>query len=248
LWFFLYIRAVPRLCEAFESRWLVFETMKLPSLILASKSPRRSELLRQCGLEFRVVPSDAAELHHDQLTAREISQINAYRKARTVAKKFPDALVIAADTIVNVDNLLYGKPSDLEVAYQMLEKLQGRTHTVVTGICLLHLRSHQQRIFSESTAVTFKPLDAVQIRRYLTQVNPLDKAGAYAIQEHGDQLIERISGSHTNVVGLPMERLSSELKSWGDMESYEAFPTLSPETVNAASMRIPRSSHLPGQL
>jgi septum formation protein len=222
--------------------------MKLPSLILASKSPRRSELLRQCGLEFRVVSSDAPELHHDQLTAREISQINAYRKARAVAKKFPDALVIAADTIVNVDHFLFGKPANLEAAYEMLEKLQGRTHMVVTGICLLHLRTHRQRIFSESTAVTFRPLDAAKIRKYLAQINPLDKAGAYAIQEHGDQLIERISGSHTNVVGLPMERLSSELKSWGGTEAYKAFPTLSPETVKAASMRISRPGHLPGQL
>jgi septum formation protein len=220
--------------------------MKLPSLILASNSPRRSELLRQCGLEFRVVPSDAAELHHDQLTARETAQINAYRKARTVAKRFPDALVLGADTVVNVDNLLYGKPANLEEAYEMLERLQGRTHRVVTGICLLHLRTHRQRIFSESTAVTFKPLDSVQIRRYLTQVNPLDKAGAYAIQEHGEELIERISGSHTNVVGLPMERLSGELRSWGATESYKMVP-LTAETVNAASMRISRPSQFPNQ-
>src|SRR3954471_4551755 len=166
--------------------------MKLPSLILASNSPRRSELLRQAGVEFRVVPSDAAELHHDQLTGREISQINAYRKARAVAKRFPDGLVLAADTVVDLNNKIFGKPASLEEAYEMLEKLQGRTHMVVTGVCLLHLRTHRQRIFSENTAVTFRPLDAVKIRRYLTQVNPMDKAGAYAIQEHGEQLVERI--------------------------------------------------------
>src|SRR5436305_15017242 len=113
--------------------------MKAPSIILASSSPRRAELLRQAGFNFRVVPSDAAELHHDQLTAREISQINAYRKARTVAKKFPDALVLSADTVVSLGNTLFGKPTSLEAAYEMLEQLQGRTHIVVTGICLLHL-------------------------------------------------------------------------------------------------------------
>src|SRR5689334_19576776 len=102
--------------------------MKLPSFILASNSPRRSEILRQSGIQFRVVPSEAPELHHDQLTAREISQINAYRKARMVAKKFPDALVLGADTVVNLDHSLFGKPANLEHAYEMLEKLQGRTH------------------------------------------------------------------------------------------------------------------------
>ena len=188
--------------------------MKLPSLILASNSPRRSELLRQSGIDFRVIPSNSPELHHDQLTAREISQINAYRKARTVAKKFPDALVLAADTVVNIENVLFGKPADLEQAYEMLEKLQGRTHMVVTGICLLHLRTHRQKIFAESTAVTFRPLDAVKIRRYLTQVNPLDKAGAYAIQEHGERIVAEISGSYSNVVGLPVEKVREELSAW----------------------------------
>jgi septum formation protein len=188
--------------------------MNLPPLILASASPRRAELLRQLGMEFKVVPSDAVELHPDQLTAREVAQINAYRKARSVAKKLPDALVLGADTLVYLDTTLLGKPKTLEDAYLMLEKLQGRTHHVVSGICLVHLRSHRQRIFSESTDVTFRSLDAVKIRRYLTKVDPLDKAGAYAIQEEGELIIEKISGSYTNVVGLPMERLSAELQMW----------------------------------
>src|SRR5882757_7975630 len=87
----------------------------------------------------------------------------------------------------------------------LMERLQGRTHQVVTAICLLHLRGHRQRIFCESTAVTFRPLDAVKIRRYLTQVNPLDKADAYGIQEDRDQIIESISDSYTNVISLPLE-------------------------------------------
>lgn len=188
--------------------------MKLPPLILASGSPRREQLLRQLGLEFKVVPSDASELQGEQLTAREASQVNAYRKARAVAKKFPDALVLGADTLVHLEARLFGKPASLESAYEMLEQLQGRTHHVVTAICLLHLRNHRQGMFSESTAVTFRPLDAVKIRRYLNKVNPLDKAGAYAIQEEGDQIVEKISGSYTNVVGLPVERLTVELRTW----------------------------------
>jgi len=188
--------------------------MKLPPIILASASPRRSELLRQIGLEFRVVTSDAAEVHHGELTAREIAQVNAYRKARAVAKKHPDALVLGADTLVYLETLLLGKPGSLEHAYEMLEQLQGRTHDVVTAVCLLNLRNHRQRIFTEVTNVTFRPLDAVSIRRYLTKVDPLDKAGAYAIQEQGDLIVEKIAGSYTNVVGLPMERLQTELRAW----------------------------------
>jgi septum formation protein len=185
--------------------------MTLPRLILASASPRRVELLRQLDLEFQTMASDAPEIVHDQLTAWETAQINAYRKARVIAKRFPDSLVLAADTVVHLEPNLFGKPASLEEAYQMLEQLQGRTHEVVTGICLLRLRPHRQRIFSETTEVTFQPLDAVKIRRYLTKVNPLDKAGAYAIQEQGDLIIERISGSYTNVVGLPVERVREEL-------------------------------------
>ena len=187
----------------------------LPVLILASASPRRLELLRQLGLEFKVVASEVPEIHHDDLSAGEISQINAYRKARAVAKRFPDALVLGADTLVWMDSALFGKPKTLEEAYLMLEQLQGRTHRVVTAFCLLHLREHRYKICAEITAVTFRPLDAVNIRRYLTQVNPLDKAGAYAIQEQGDLIIERIDGSYSNVVGLPVERLRTELEGWG---------------------------------
>src|SRR2546426_12223248 len=222
--------------------------MKLPLIILASNSPRRAEILRQAGLNFKVVPSDASEVHHEQLTAREVSQINAYRKARAVAKKFPDALVLGADTVVSLENALFGKPSTLEAAYEMLEKLQGRTHVVVTGICLLHLRSHRQRIFSESTAVTFYPLDAVKIRRYLTRVNPLDKAGAYAIQENGDQIIERVSGSYSNVVGLPMERLQAELRAWaGGAEPWKAVSALASTSLSSLAIPPLRPTQFPPQ-
>jgi septum formation protein len=189
--------------------------MNLPPLILASASPRRSELLRELGVEFRVLPSDAIEIHHDELTAGEVSQINAYRKARAVAKKFPDALVLGADTLVYLDTTLFGKPATLDDACRMLEQLQGHTHEVVTGICLLHLRGRRQRTFAETTSVTFRPLDAATIRSYFTQVNPLDKAGAYAIQEQGDMIVEAISGSYSNVVGLPLEKLRQELEQWG---------------------------------
>ncbi|MDD5140818.1 MAG: Maf family protein [Verrucomicrobiales bacterium] len=188
--------------------------MNLPPLILASSSPRRAELLRQLQVEFRVVPSDATETAHEHLSPLEICQLNAHRKARAVAKKIPDTIVLGADTLVFLDNEILGKPRDLAEAQQMLMRLQGRTHQVVTGVSLIHLRAHRERIFAVSTAVLFLPLDAGQIRDYLSKINPLDKAGAYAIQEHGEWLISEISGSYSNVVGLPMERLREELAAW----------------------------------
>ncbi len=193
--------------------------MSLPPIILASSSPRRSELLRSLGVAFSVIPSDATEIHTEQLTVTEISQLNAYRKARAVAKKFPDALVLGADTLVALDTTLFGKPSNLEDACHMLQQLQGRTHRVVTGVCLVHLRAHRQKLFADATDVAFRPLDIRQIRDYLAQINPLDKAGAYAIQEGGDKIVETISGSFSNVVGLPVERLRVELALWEKVTS-----------------------------
>src|SRR5438309_129145 len=166
--------------------------MNLPPLILASASPRRSELLRGLAVEFQVVPSDATEIHNEELTAGEISQVNAYRKARAVAKKFPDALVLGADTLVYLETTLFGKPANTEHAYRMLKQLQGQTHQVVTGVCLMQLRSHRQRIFSDSTDVTFRALETEEIRNYLALIDPLDKAGGYAIQEHGAQIVREI--------------------------------------------------------
>jgi septum formation protein len=216
--------------------------MKQALLILASTSPRRVELLRQLGLPFKVVSSDVNEIEREDLSARELAQINAYRKARSVAKKYPDALVLGADTLVCLESKVFGKPARLEEAYVMLEHLQGRTHEVITAVCLLELRQRRQRIFFESTAVTFRPLGAVQIRRYLTQVDPLDKAGGYAIQERGKELIEKVTGSYSNVVGLPLERLARELQTWAAIP-VAVNPTLAAAfSINAAS---PAAQFLP---
>ena len=184
------------------------------SLILASASPRRSELLRQLGVSFEVVLGTAVEILAAELRPEDICQINAYRKARAVAKHYPDALVLGADTLVCQGQNLFGKPSDLNHAFQILSALQGREHEVITGVCLMHLREHRQRLFAVTTSVRFRPLQTSEIRRYLQRVNPLDKAGAYAIQEEGDTIIEQISGSYSNVVGLPLERLAKELDAW----------------------------------
>jgi septum formation protein len=191
-------------------------SMKKRPFILASASPRRVELLRQILVDFEVVPGDVPEIHDEQLTAWEMAQINAYRKARAVAKKFPDTTVLGADTLVYLDReaRLYGKPVNPADAVRMLSELQGKTHAVITGVCLLNLRGHKQRVFAEWTDVRFHPLTAEQIKEYLQLMNPLDKAGAYAIQEYGERVVAEISGSYSNVVGLPLERVREELRQW----------------------------------
>jgi len=162
-------------------------------------------------VEFQVISSDPREIYDDQLSPRELCQLNAHRKARSVAKKNPDALVLGADTLVFLDRKVFGKPKNLEEATQMLLQLQGKTHQVVTGVSLIHQRTHSEKLFAVGTDVTFRPLGEDQIRNYLKKINPLDKAGAYAIQEHGDLIVSEISGSYSNVVGLPLERLRVEL-------------------------------------
>ncbi len=197
--------------------------MNLPSLILASASPRRSELLGHLEVEFQVLPGTAVEVAHEHLSPWEVCQLNAHRKARVVAKRIPDALVLGADTLVFLETAILGKPATPAEARDMLARLQGRTHQVVTGVCLVHLREHRERIFAVSTDVTFLPLSGAQISDYLSRINPLDKAGGYAIQEHGELIISEISGSYSNVVGLPLERLREELAGWAGAKKQNSL-------------------------
>jgi septum formation protein len=190
--------------------------VKLPPLILASASPRRAALLKLLPVQFQVLPGNAPEVAHEHLSPLEVCQLNAHRKARAVAKQIPDALVLGADTLVFLDNEILGKPRNLAEAQRMLARLQGRRHQVVTGVCLIHLRAHRERIFAASTDVLFHPLNNRQIRDYLADIHPLDKAGAYAIQDRGEFIISEISGSFSNVVGLPVEQLRQELTAWAE--------------------------------
>ncbi|MBK9137448.1 MAG: septum formation protein Maf [Verrucomicrobia bacterium] len=186
----------------------------LPPIILASASPRRRELLARLGVRFEVVPGHAEEAEHDELTGRELCLLNAHRKARVVAKHHPDHLVIGADTVVYLGTRSLGKPVDDADARRMLALLSGETHQVLTGVCLLHLRGHRERLFADVTEVTFRSLSPEAIAAYVAAVQTLDKAGAYAIQERGEELVAGIQGSHSNVVGLPLERLRAELLAW----------------------------------
>lgn len=186
----------------------------MSKIILASASPRRSELLSSMGVSFEIIPSNADELHDEQLTAAELCELNAVRKAAEVAARFPDGIILGADTLVTLPPRIYGKPRDLAMARDFLRELSGRTHQVITGVCLMRSSNARKSVFHDITHVTFKRLDEETIDRYVAQVRVLDKAGAYAIQECGDLLVEKISGSFTNVVGLPTERLAEKFERW----------------------------------
>ena len=180
---------------------------KLRPVILASASPRRAALLREAGPEFasmRIMPSDAEE-GGDPLE-------NARLKAESVAASNPRAIVIGADTVIRFGDETIGKPADLDDARAILAKLSGRTHDVVTGVCVRCLENDILVRFEAITHVTFRVLTPEMIEKYIKAVNVLDKAGAYAIQEHGGDIVEGIEGSRTNVIGLPVERLTETVR------------------------------------
>ena len=171
-------------------------------VILASASPRRSALLKEASPMFatmRIMTADVEE-GDDPLE-------NAMRKAEAVARLNPQALVIGADTVIRFEGETIGKPADLEDAKRILARLSGRTHDVATGVCVRCVEAGILVRFEEATHVRFRTLTHEIIDKYVQDVNVLDKAGAYAIQEHGEDIIESIDGSLTNVIGLPVERL-----------------------------------------
>lgn len=186
-----------------------------PQIILASASPRREQLLRDMGLHFIVVRPEGVEEELSGAAPDVLAIQNAQRKARAVAGRHPESMVIGADTIVVLDGRIFGKPRDPVEAERMLEQLVGRPHEVITGVCLLHRALDAELTFSDTTRVWMRSLERTQIREYLGKIDPLDKAGAYAIQEHGAGIVERIEGSYSNVVGLPIERLRATLERLG---------------------------------
>lgn len=188
--------------------------MILPShcrLILASASPRRRELLAELGVPFAVVPAEVTEHEAPDADPREMVRHNAALKADWVAARFPDATVIGADTTVFIDATVLNKPRDLAEARAMLRRLGGRTHTVFTGLAIRRHRDGLRLDRGVASEVTFKPLDEIVIDEYLARVHTLDKAGGYAIQEHGDLIVERYAGSLSNIVGLPLEEMKQIL-------------------------------------
>ncbi|MBQ3395354.1 MAG: septum formation inhibitor Maf [Synergistaceae bacterium] len=179
-------------------------------IVLASGSPRRRELLKSLGLEFEVYKPDVDESIIDGESPSELCERLSRLKAQAGAEKFPDALVIAADTIVVIDDLILGKPKDRDDAFNMLKRLQGKWHEVITGITICmkgNILSHD-----EHTRVKFRELSDSEIHAYVSTGECDDKAGAYAVQGYGSLLVERIEGDYVNVVGLPLCRLGKMLR------------------------------------
>ena len=187
----------------------------VPRFVLGSGSPRRRQLLKKAGFEFEIICPPDDEVSHDCLTIRELTAWNAARKALRIAQTLPDAVVLAADTLVTIEGRVLGKPSDMEEAARILRLLSGRAHEVWTAVSIRHAERGKAHDFQEISHVHFRELSDRAIRDYLAKVNPLDKAGAYAAQGHGTEIIERIEGSYSNVVGLPMEETARALRAFG---------------------------------
>jgi len=175
-------------------------------IVLASASPRRRDLLCKAGFEVLIRPAGVEELT-EGLAPRDLVIANAKRKALSVAERISGDLVLGADTIVVLDGEILGKPRDRDHAAEMLGRLGGRVHEVLTGVCLIRGGAASCCSFVESTRVSFRGLDDEAIAAYLADIDPLDKAGAYAAQEDRGRLIERIEGSMENVIGLPIARV-----------------------------------------
>lgn len=183
---------------------------QFPSIILASKSPRRQELLKLMGIDFRIVLKEVDESYPEGLEPAEIALYISEKKAKAFDELVNDEIVITADTIVVIDGKILGKPEDEQDALEILSALSGNMHEVITAVSLL--KDGQIHSFYEVSEVFFKPITEDQIRYYIMNGNPMDKAGAYGIQEWiGLIAIEKINGSYTNVVGLPTHRLYQEL-------------------------------------
>jgi septum formation protein len=187
--------------------------MPPPALILASGSPRRRQLLEEAGVVFEVMAAEIEEL--DGMSAPALDPIrlaseNARRKACAIASRAPGRQVLGADTVVVLDDKIFGKPGSIAEAHDFLRALSGRTHRVITA-CVLIAPDGKIESFHEVSTVTFLPLAEEEIARYLAAVHVLDKAGGYALQEHGDWIVAAIGGSPSNIIGLPMEKLAGFL-------------------------------------
>jgi septum formation protein len=206
-------------------------------LVLASASPRRQELLRNAGIQFTVQPADIDETPLAGESPRDCAERLAREKARAVFQNQPQNYVLGADTIVVIDDVVLGKPSDANDAARMLRLLSGRTHAVITGVCLMgpiaggqesrtenpELKTVFEKTASETTHVTMSKISDDEIRDYVATGEPMDKAGAYAIQGMASRWIPRIAGDYSNVVGLPVSLVYTMLRErfflWGSTET-----------------------------
>lgn len=182
-------------------------------VILASASPRRKELLKKIFDVFEIIPSEVEETYPEKIEVNEIPVYLADKKATSVFIENPDALVIASDTVVVLDDMILGKPSDKNDAFFMLSMLSGKQHKVVTGVAVIY--RNMKITMNVETAVNFYELSKREILEYIETGEPMDKAGAYGIQGHGAKFVKSIIGDYNNVVGLPVSALYQTLKENG---------------------------------
>lgn len=187
----------------------------MKKLILASSSPRRAELMKQIGLNFEIKVSSVDEALLPGLSPPELVERLAESKAAAVARELNDGIVIGADTVVVWREQVLGKPLSEAEAFDMLSKLQGGVHEVFTGVALIDARSGKVLVSHEKTRVFFRAVAEEEISRYVASGEPFDKAGAYGVQGLAAIFIRRLEGCYTNVVGLPLARLSVMLKDFG---------------------------------
>ena len=182
----------------------------LPNIILASKSPRRANLLKQIGLEFEVYPSEIEEPQITESPAIAVQEL-ALTKARAVAAKFNAEIILGADTVVVIDGEPIGKPENDTHALKILTRLSGNRHEVITGVALINIKQKNEVVWTEKTAVYFRTLHQSEILAYIRSGESSDKAGAYGIQGRAGAFVERIEGCYFNVVGLPLASLTVQL-------------------------------------
>jgi len=183
----------------------------MKKLVLASRSPRRRQLLKTLGINFIAAESGFHEIDHADGTPGQHVQDNALGKARAAAARYKNALIIGADTVVVYRQRVLGKPKKMAEAMEYLQLLQGKTHAVYTGLALIDTQKNITIADYVKTLVTMRSLNEKEVRAYLSLIKPLDKAGAYAIQGAGAIIVEKISGCYYNVVGFPLAKLEEML-------------------------------------
>ena len=197
----------------------------MSALVLASASPRRKELLNELlgglGVDFEVLPAEGEEVLPEGLPPREAALELARQKGREVAAARPASWVLSADTVVVVEGAVLGKPAGAAEALLMLSRLNGRRHTVITAFCLLNRERGVERCEAVETAVTFRRVPEAELAAYAASPEPLDKAGAYAIQGGAAAFVTNVAGSYSNVVGLPVERLAEVFREEGIMPGMQ---------------------------